>query len=90
MYAAILREKWRPHPPLETPLIEVRAATVAFGTQRDKTLKLALNDVSLALLRVPSITAIVGGAVRAFGRVAPFIGLGLSGIPTRHDLPANP
>jgi ABC-type oligopeptide transport system ATPase subunit len=41
-------------------LIEIRAATVAFGAQRNKTLKLALNAVSLALPQTPSITAIVG------------------------------
>ena len=41
-------------------MLEVRAATVAFGSRRADTLKLALNNVSLALPAEPSITAIVG------------------------------
>jgi len=41
-------------------LLEVRAATVAFGAPRSKSLKLALNAVSLVLPAEPSITAIVG------------------------------
>ncbi len=41
-------------------MLEVRAATVAFGSKRANTLKLALREVSLALPTEPSITAIVG------------------------------
>jgi ABC-type glutathione transport system ATPase component len=41
-------------------MLEVRAATVAFGSKRTNTLKLALRAVSLALPTEPSITAIVG------------------------------
>jgi ABC-type glutathione transport system ATPase component len=41
-------------------MLEVRAATVAFGSKRANTLKLALRKVSLALPTEPSITAIVG------------------------------
>ena len=41
-------------------MLEVRAATVAFGSKRVNTLKLALRDVSLVLPVEPSITAIVG------------------------------
>ncbi len=41
-------------------MLELRAATVAFGAQRANTLKLALRDVSLVLPTEPSITAIVG------------------------------
>ncbi len=41
-------------------LLEVRAATMAFGAKRAPTRKLALRNVSLALPAEPSITAIVG------------------------------
>ena len=41
-------------------MLEVRAATVAFGSKRTNTLKLALRNVSLTLPAAPSITAIVG------------------------------
>jgi peptide/nickel transport system ATP-binding protein len=43
-----------------SPLLEVRAATVAFGGGRAAAPKLALRDVSLTLPAEPSITAIVG------------------------------
>ena len=57
MRVATLRGSWRP---LELPLLEIRAATVAFGSKRTSTLKLALRNVSLTLPAAPSITAIVG------------------------------
>ena len=41
-------------------LLEVRAATVAYGSVRAGNHKLALNNVSLVLPSTPSITAIVG------------------------------
>ena len=41
-------------------LLEVRSATVAFGTARGSTHKLALDEVSLALPAEASITAVVG------------------------------
>ena len=41
-------------------LLEVRAATVAYGAVRAGNHKLALNRVSLVLPATPSITAIVG------------------------------
>lgn len=41
-------------------MLEIRVATVAFGSKRANTRKLALRKVSLALPVEPSITAIVG------------------------------
>jgi ABC-type oligopeptide transport system ATPase subunit len=42
------------------PLLEVRAASVAFGARRAARQVLALRDLSLALPGAPSITAVVG------------------------------
>src|SRR5438552_13631341 len=60
MRVATLPGSWRLLTRRELPLLEVRAATVAFGSKRTNTLKLALRNVSLTLPAAPSITAIVG------------------------------